>query len=131
MECENLKRVDLVEGESLHETIAALHLQEWRNNMNAVIDYINVELPDADAGHYDYDDGDGDEDDSDDEEGEKARAIRRWIRNVLRCIIHFQEEHQRYLNEEVGPTLQLVLHQDLVMNNVLPFLALPVHTHED
>ncbi|KAK1737822.1 leucine-rich repeat domain-containing protein, partial [Skeletonema marinoi] len=31
--CDNLKHVDLVEGE-LHETIAALQLEEWRNDMN-------------------------------------------------------------------------------------------------
>jgi hypothetical protein len=36
--CKNLKHVDLV-GE-VHETIAALHLEDWRNDMNAAIDDI-------------------------------------------------------------------------------------------
>ena len=40
----NLKHVDLVEGE-IHETIAALQLKEWRNDMSEVIDSINQILP--------------------------------------------------------------------------------------
>eukprot|EP00573_Skeletonema_grethae_P006891 CAMPEP_0201710248 /NCGR_PEP_ID=MMETSP0578-20130828/58528_1 /ASSEMBLY_ACC=CAM_ASM_000663 /TAXON_ID=267565 /ORGANISM="Skeletonema grethea, Strain CCMP 1804" /LENGTH=386 /DNA_ID=CAMNT_0048199273 /DNA_START=126 /DNA_END=1283 /DNA_ORIENTATION=+ len=42
--CENLNCVDLVEGE-LHETIASLQLEEWRNDMNEEIDSINQTLP--------------------------------------------------------------------------------------
>eukprot|EP00986_Skeletonema_menzelii_P002861 scaffold833_cov145-Skeletonema_menzelii.AAC.21 len=50
MGCENLKQLDLVEGEELRETIAALHFEEWRNEMNREIDSINRNLPTADAG---------------------------------------------------------------------------------
>ena len=116
--CENLKHVDLIEGE-LQETIASLHLEEWRNDVNEEIHSINRILPTAPAGDG-WDDYD---------EGERARAIRRWIRSVLGKIIHYQVEHQRLLNEAAN-TLQLVLPQDFMMNSVLPFLALPSHTFE-
>ena len=47
--CENLKQVDLVEG-VVHETVAALQLEEWRNDMNEEIDSINQILPTTPAG---------------------------------------------------------------------------------
>ena len=62
--------------------------------------------------------------------GGKAEAIRTWIRSVLRKVIHYKAEHQRLLDEEVANTLQLALPQDIVMNNVLPFLELPSYTFE-
>eukprot|EP00577_Skeletonema_sp_RCC1716_P022146 CAMPEP_0113402654 /NCGR_PEP_ID=MMETSP0013_2-20120614/17386_1 /TAXON_ID=2843 ORGANISM="Skeletonema costatum, Strain 1716" /NCGR_SAMPLE_ID=MMETSP0013_2 /ASSEMBLY_ACC=CAM_ASM_000158 /LENGTH=225 /DNA_ID=CAMNT_0000288033 /DNA_START=40 /DNA_END=717 /DNA_ORIENTATION=+ /assembly_acc=CAM_ASM_000158 len=117
--CENLRQVDLVEG-PIHETIASLQLEEWRNNMNEEIDAINQILPTVDAGFSE----------EEDDVGEKAQAIRTWIRSVLRKVIHYQAEHQRLLNEEVATTLELALSQDIVMNNVLPFLELPSYTFE-
>ena len=122
--CESLTQVDLVEGE-LHETIAALHLEEWRNDMNEAINSINRILPDASAGYYDEEYGEEDDEDY----GEKARAIRRWIRSILFKIIDYQEEHQRIL-DEFATTLQLALPNDIVVNNVLFFLELPSHTFE-
>eukprot|EP00984_Skeletonema_dohrnii_P000625 scaffold194_cov84-Skeletonema_dohrnii-CCMP3373.AAC.6 len=117
--CANLKHVDLVQGD-LHETIAALQLEEWRNDMNEEIDSINQILPTVDAGSGGWDT----------DEGEKAQAIRTWIRSVLRKIIHYQAEHQRLLDEQVATTLQLALPQDIVMKNVVPFLELPSYTFE-
>ena len=61
--------------------------------------------------------------------GEKVRAIPTWIRSVLRKIVRYKEEHRRVL-DEAATTLQLALPRDTVMNNVLPFLALPSHTFE-
>ena len=121
--CENLKHVDLVEG-PIHETIAALQLEEWRNDMNEEIDSINQILPDTDAGSRWNDDY------HDDDVGEKAQAIRTWIRSVLRKIIQYKAEHQRLLNDEVATSLQLALPQDIVKNTVLPFLELPSYTFE-
>ena len=119
--CGSLKQVDRVEGE-LHKTIVALHLEGWRTDMNEAIDSINRNLPDASAGSYNNE--------ADENYGEKTRAVRRWIRSVLQKIRRYQGEHQRLLDEEVATTLQLALHQDIVMNNVLPFLELPSHTFE-
>ncbi len=119
MGCEKLNHVDLVEGVLLRETIAALQLEEWRNDMNEEIDSIIHILPTSDAGYYDHEDPDGDV------EGEKAVAIRRWIRSVVGNIIEYKAQHRRLLDEDAAPTLQGVLPQDIVMNNVLPFLELP------
>ena len=47
--CGNLKHVDLVQG-LIHETIASLLLEEWRNVMNATIDLINEILPNTPDG---------------------------------------------------------------------------------
>ena len=66
--CEKLNHVDLVEGEGrLQKSIAALHLEDWRNDMNEEIDSINQILPTANDDHYDIEDVEG--------EGEKAVAM--------------------------------------------------------
>ena len=114
--CEQLKQVDLVDEESLNETVAALQLEEWRIDMNEEIDSINGVLPNARAGRW----GDA---------GEKALVIRRWIRSVLHKIIYYQSEHQLIL-DVVATTLKLALPHDIVNRSVLPFLELPSHTFE-
>ncbi len=116
----DLSRVDLVEG-ALHETIAALQLEEWRKDMREEIDSINQILPNLYAGGWD--------DDLNVFPGDKAGAIRRWIRSVLGKVIHYKAEHGSVL-DYAATTLQLALPRDIVMNNVLPFLALPPHTFE-
>ena len=122
--CAKLRQVDLVEGAELHETIAALQLEEWRNDMNEVIDYMNQNLRNLPAGE-EWDDhamewG---------ETGEKALAIRTWLRSVLGKINHYKAQHQHVLDEAVS-TLHHVLPCDILVNNALPFLALPEHTFE-
>ena len=123
--CAKLMQVDLVEREILRETITALHLEEWRNDMNEEMGSINQILPTADAGYYNYD-----EEEEEYAEGEKAQAIRTWIRSLLGKIMDYKAEHRRLLDEDVVPTLQQVLPQDIVMNSVLPFLYLPPFTFE-
>ena len=125
IECDNLHKVDLVEGE-LHETIAALHLKEWRNGMHGEIDSINQSLPNADPGSWARPD--------EQEPGEIAQEIRRWIRSVLEKITRYQAEHRRLLEEDVATILQCELpvafSQDIVMKSALPFLELPPYTFE-
>ncbi len=124
--CDHLGHVDVDLFGEIHETIAALHLEDWRNDMNQEIDAINQILPTASAGGYFINDY-----------GAKARVVRRWIRSVLRKIIHHQAEH-RHLNfvtdtnlvDEVTAKLQLSLPHDIVANNILPFLELPSYTFE-
>jgi len=96
-------------------------LEEWKNDLNREIDSIHRILPNARAGEWD-------DNYEDEEHGEKARALRTWIRSVLRKIIHYQVEHQRLLIE-AATTVQLVLPQDIVFNSnsVLYFLELPSH----
>ena len=118
--CENMKQVDLVEGAILHETIAALQMEEWKKGMRWNIDVIKQILPTTPAGNV-YSD--------DDDVGGKAVAIRAWITNVLLNIMHFKAEHHRYL-DEAATTLELALPNDIVSRNVLPFLELPSYTFE-
>ena len=125
-QCRNLKRVYLIEEEA-HGTIAALQLDEWRNDMNEKIDSINQILPNAAAGSR-WADGDEefyDDDDYQGDPGEKAQAIRRWIRLVLDKMFRYKDKHSRLLSE-AATTLELALpNNDIVTNDVLPFLQLP------
>ena len=123
MGCDNLHQVDLVDGEVLHEAIAAFQLEEWRYEMSEEIDSINQILPNASAGRWN---GWGDEEE---DPGEKAQAIRVWIISVFREIMYYQEEHYNLLNE-AATALQLALPSEIVMNNVLSFLKLPSHSFE-
>ena len=86
--CDNLKHVDLVGG-ALNETVSALHLEGWRNDMSREIDSINQILPNTPAGKYE-DFGDN---------GEKAQVIQTWIRSVIDKMNHYKAEHQRVLSE--------------------------------
>jgi hypothetical protein len=115
-QCYKLNHIDLVEG--VHETIAALLLDEWKNDMNEEIDSINRILLNTHSGSDCYTDV-----------GEKAQAIRTWIRSVHRKIIQYKAEHRRYLNEAAA-TLQPALPNDILFKNVLPFLELPSYTFD-
>mmetsp|Transcript_22544 Transcript_22544/g.34830 ORF Transcript_22544/g.34830 Transcript_22544/m.34830 type:complete len:244 (-) Transcript_22544:67-798(-) len=115
--CKKLVRVDLVEGEVLRDTIAALLLEEWRNDMNDKLGAINQSLPTTPAGDGLFD------------VGGKAQTVQLWISSVLSTIVQYKVRHRSYLNE-AATTLQLALPNDIVLNNVLPFLELPSFTFE-
>ena len=110
--CAKLDRVDLVKG--VHETVSALLLEEWKNDINDKIDTINQILPNTSAGDQPSARG-------------KAQAIRTWITSVLHKIVHYKAQHRRCLNEAAA-TLQTALPNDILFKNVLPFLELPSHT---
>ena len=78
---------------------------------------INQSLPTTPAG------------DGFDDVGGKAQVIRRWISSVLGKIIHYKAEHRSLLNK-AATTLQHALPNDIVLENVLPFLELPSYTFE-
>ena len=123
-ECYGLKRVDLVEGPVLQETIASFESEEWRHDMYREINSINRILPNASAGgwHDTYDSYD---------DGKKTHAIRMWLKSVLRKIIDYKAEHRRILSEAATAIQhQFALPNDILTNNVLPFLALPSYTFE-
>ena len=115
--CEKLKHIDLVEGEQLRDTIDALLLEEWRNDMKDKLGVINRSLPTARAGNS-YND-----------EGEKAQTVQLWISSVLSTIVRYKAQHRSLLNE-AATALQLALPNDIVLENVLPFLKLPSYTFE-
>ena len=118
--CEKLDRIDLVGG--VHETVAALLLEKWKNDMNVEIDSINEILPITPASCIF-------EVLTDLEDTEKDPAIQRWMSSVLRKIVHYKAEHCRYMNEAAA-TLQLVLPHDILFKSVLPFLELPPLTFD-
>eukprot|EP00985_Skeletonema_marinoi_P008321 scaffold3749_cov98-Skeletonema_marinoi.AAC.1 len=115
--CKKLIHVDLVEGEQLHGTIAALLSEEWRNDMNDKLGAINQSLPTTPAGDGLFD------------VGGKAQTLQLWISSVLSTIVRYKAQHRSLLNE-AATTLQLDLPNDIVNKNVLPFLELPSYTFE-
>ena len=120
--CEELNHIDLVEGAVLNDTINALHMEEWRNDMNEVIGAISQTLSNAHEDYWDKITGEV-------YKGGKARSIRSWIRSVLHQIVYYKAEHQRILNEATS-TLQRALPNDIVFKNVLPFVELPSYTFQ-
>ena len=115
--CVKLNRVDPVGG--VHETITALLLDKWKNDMNEEINTINQILPNTPAGRIEFYAG----------IGEKAQVIGRWITSVRRKIIRYKAEHRSYLNV-AATTLQSSLPNEIVHKNILPFLELPSHTFQ-
>ena len=74
--CDNFATVDLVgaEAEGMHKTVAALHLESWRNEMTEEINRINQILPRTDS-------------------HDKANTISLWIQSVIRSTEHYKAEH--------------------------------------
>lgn len=88
-----------------------------------MVDSINQFLPITSAGRYDTLDVGGGLD-----VGGKAAIIRGWMKFLLRKIIRYKVAHRRLLEEAATILeLELALPNDTVMNNVLPFLDLPLH----
>eukprot|EP00984_Skeletonema_dohrnii_P034478 scaffold33569_cov84-Skeletonema_dohrnii-CCMP3373.AAC.12 len=75
--CRSLTTVDLVGG--IHNTIASLHLESWRNEMKEEINRINQTLPTI--------------------PDRKTEAIQQWIRSAIRRIDHYKSEHKTLLKE--------------------------------
>ena len=117
--CENLNRVDLVEEDVLRDTVAALHLEEWREDLTKKIDFMNQRLPDLTGGrvHDTYLNPRS--------YGEKESEIQEWIESVLGGVIDYKVRHRRLVNEAALILQQLAFPNDIVMRNVLPYLELP------
>ena len=122
--CEDFNQVCLHET-TIHETVEALLLDEWKNDMNEEIDSINQILPNASAGILDYYNIHGDEN----HEGEKTKAIRDWIRRILQKIIHYKVEHYRLLSLAAAE-LAHASPNEIIINSVLSFLQLPDQVFE-
>eukprot|EP00984_Skeletonema_dohrnii_P007718 scaffold2832_cov132-Skeletonema_dohrnii-CCMP3373.AAC.3 len=99
--CRKLRHVDLVEGAVLDETVDALNVEDWKNDMNEAIRSSKEILLNRPAGYDGWDDGEW-----------KAKAIRSWIRSVLGKIVRYKANHRRVLNE-ASSSLQLVLPEDI------------------
>eukprot|EP00984_Skeletonema_dohrnii_P012740 scaffold5202_cov133-Skeletonema_dohrnii-CCMP3373.AAC.5 len=93
--CPKLATVDLVGG--IHNTVASLHLERWRNEMNEEIDRINQVLPDAVA-------------------QEKTAEIQEWMRSVSSQLDHYKAQHKAIL-KEATTVLELALWKANLGNN--------------
>ena len=79
-ECPKLTTVDLIGG--VHKTVASLHLESWRSEMNNEINRINQVLPTT-ALHKTH----------------KTGEIQRWMRSTFRQLDHYKDEHHNILKE--------------------------------
>ena len=79
--CEQLT-TDIVGG--IHKTVASLHMQSWRTEMNEEINRINQVLPSISS-------------------WQMSNVIRRWMESLLDKMDHYKAEHCRYVKE--GMTL--------------------------
>eukprot|EP00986_Skeletonema_menzelii_P016627 scaffold15230_cov80-Skeletonema_menzelii.AAC.2 len=128
-ECPLLATVDVVGG--IHNTIASLHMESWRNKMTDELNRINQTLPTSATG--------------------KTPKIQQWMRSVIHRLDHYKTDHYRLLKEattllelalwkanlgdnggvevETGgqrerQELRVTSGADVVIKNVLPFLRL-------
>ena len=76
--CPKLTTVDLVGG--VHNTVASLHLDSWRNEMKDEINRINQVLPNTDARR-------------------KTEPIKQWMGLVTRRLNRYKAEHKAMLKE--------------------------------
>ena len=79
-DCEQLVTVDLVGG--IHKTVASLHMDSWRAEMEEEIDRINQLLPTTPA-------------------NETTEIIRQWMELVIVKMEHYKDEHHRYVKETI------------------------------
>ena len=79
--CEQLVTVDLV-GQAHTKTIASLHLESWRAEMNAEINRINQVLPNTPADN-------------------KTGEIRQWMESLLDKMDHYKAEHYKHVQEGI------------------------------
>jgi hypothetical protein len=86
-ECYNLTTVDLVGG--IHKTVASLHLESWRNEVNEEIQRINQIL--SGTAHH-----------------EMTEVVRQWIQSVKSRFDRYKAEHGVILRE-VAALLELAL----------------------
>ena len=93
--CVKLETVDLV-GE-IHQTVACLHMESWRNEMNNEINRINQTLPTFTAWH-------------------KTGAIQRWIGTIIQRLNHYKTEHKAVV-KEATTLLELALWKANLSNN--------------
>ena len=76
--CPKLETVDLIGG--IHQTVASLHLENWRSEMNNEINRINQTLPTLEIGR-------------------KTPEIQQWMRSTICRLNRYKAEHHKILKE--------------------------------
>ena len=77
--CPMLTTVDLVGG--VHNTVASLHMESWRNETRNKIKRINEVLPTLRSGE------------------EKAAEVQQWMESVIRLLDECKDKHHKILKE--------------------------------
>ena len=77
-QCKNITSVQLAGG--IQSTVATLHMESWRNEMNDEINRINQVLPNTD--HY-----------------LRPVKLEQWMESVIRQLNHYKSEHHEVLKE--------------------------------
>ena len=101
--CEMLTNVDLVGG--IHNTVASLHLESWRNEMNEEINGINQTLSAFGRvgglrNRYARSYGGYEHVPTFDVYGEeRVKVVKWWMRAVLCQLNHYKDEHRKLLKE--------------------------------
>ena len=103
--CTSLRRVDIAEDDTLHDTLNALLLEGWGNDVRMDLNTLNFILP---------------------HQGEKTTFIREWISRIARKVSDYKAVH-RCILQEIVPILQPSLSKDVVVDNIMSFLELPTH----
>ncbi len=85
--CPMLTTVDLVGG--IHNSIASLYFESWRNEMTREINRINQTLPTTEEGSL------------------KTKEMKQWIRTVIRQLNYYKGEQRKL--KEVTTLLELAL----------------------
>eukprot|EP00986_Skeletonema_menzelii_P010979 scaffold5509_cov152-Skeletonema_menzelii.AAC.2 len=92
--CPMLTTVDMVGG--IHNTVASLHLESWRNEMMDEINRINQVLPTI--------------------TGDKTPKIQQWMESIICRLDHHKAEHNRLL-KEATTLLELALWKAKLSDN--------------
>ena len=84
--CPKLTTVDLVGG--VHNTVASLHMESWRDVMMGEINRINEELPTISGGMtFPFDDW------------RKTVAVQQWMESTVHLLDECKDEHHKILKE--------------------------------
>ncbi len=86
-DCPKLITIDLVGG--IHNTVASLHMESWRNETTDEINRINQDLPNTD--HW-----------------RKTAEIQQWMESTVHLFDHYKIEHHK-LMKEATTLLELAL----------------------
>ena len=102
--CPKLTTVDLVGG--IHKTVASLHDESWRNEMNNEINRINQTLPTVEQDQS-----------LPTIESIKTAVIQQWMESVIDRLDHYKAEHKALL-KEATTLLELALWKTKLGDNV-------------
>ena len=116
--CPKFKGVDLAEMDVINKTIAALCMDEWKEDIYKEINSISKQLTlinDPDCGDYF-------------EERDLGHAVEKWLKRVLGKIVEYKRAHFCALSVA---NCSIDIPNHIMMETIIPFLDLPEHRFSD